>query len=187
MPPVQLTLIRCETLVECCNTRKEIIDSPRVVLSQKCPRLSSVMQIYAAGSLQPFVGRKCKRMSHAYVESWFIGTCWHPGAPAAPKALENFLSAIAAFHHRAPFLSLLEFAPFPSFFFPTFLLWYILLPSSHLISVVARKALLPYLFVAFARTIYMHFWYYVAKIFDRVFGTFFISMLTWDKYWVVST
>lgn len=27
---------------------------------------------------------------HAYAESWFIGTCWYAGVPAAPKALEKF-------------------------------------------------------------------------------------------------
>lgn len=61
MPSVQLTLIRRETLVEYCHV-KELSARRRVVFSQKCPRLLSTMQIYAASPLWPFVGRKCKRM-----------------------------------------------------------------------------------------------------------------------------
>lgn len=61
---------------------------------------------------------------HAYAESWFIGTCWHAGVPAAPKALEKFsqwsLLFITKRHFFPAFRVCLSLSFFLFFFFYIF-------------------------------------------------------------------
>lgn len=87
MPSVQLTLILSETFVEYCRV-KEL--STRCELSScrnaPVPHPSLMRSVCSLSSPQ------MQAHVHAYAESWFIGTCWHAGVPAAPKTLENFLS-----------------------------------------------------------------------------------------------
>lgn len=102
---MQLTPIRREILrVYHVRRAKKTIGSPRVARSLAkgetlLPRrlslfLSLIRDADLCGGFVAGVSPETRMQTRvrAYARSWFIETCRHAGMPAAPKALENFLS-----------------------------------------------------------------------------------------------